>query len=64
MSRRDEIKVDVGRFADALDELAVDMRTDPADALARVLDVALDNDALFARSLLKVKRRVRVAEVA
>jgi hypothetical protein len=46
-------------LTDALDELAVDMKTDPQGVLNDLLDLALDNHALLARSLLKVERRAR-----
>lgn len=52
------------RYQDALDELAVDMKTDPAGVLYALVEASLKDDALFARSILKVTRRGLVAVAA
>lgn len=62
MSRREKFKVKILAHEDALDELAVDMRTDPADVLESIIDAALKDGALFARAILNVRRRARKLE--
>lgn len=51
-------------FSESLDELAVDMKTDPADALGELLKIMLADDAAAARRTLCVKRRARLEAVA
>lgn len=46
-------------LTDALDELAVDMRTDPQGALDMLLESTLGADATLARLLLDVGRRAK-----
>lgn len=48
--------------SDALDELAVDMKTDPGAAVIAILEWALDSDAVPIRRELRIVRRARVAE--
>lgn len=49
-------------FMDALDEMAVDMKTDPQDALSELAKWGLQDDARPARRELRVPRRVRQLE--
>jgi hypothetical protein len=59
MSRREIVpQVSVTTSSDVLDELAVDMRTHPAGALRSLLMAVLADDALLARVILKVERRL------
>jgi hypothetical protein len=51
-----------GRLADALDELAVDMKTDPQGALGALLEIMLDNGAGRAREALGVMPRAIQSE--
>jgi hypothetical protein len=60
--RGERFKVSVPKeLSDALDELAVDMKTDPIDALGRLLTLTLEQDAYWARAALGVlpRRAVR-----
>lgn len=49
-------------LSDALDELAVDMKTDPQGVLDALLEIMLSHEAFYARAALEVERRARQSD--